>query len=48
MLYLQLHISNSTLLERTNQQQHSQRDLQYYKTAQDNYDANLRHEKVTS
>ncbi|XP_052779634.1 ankyrin repeat domain-containing protein 26-like isoform X5 [Mya arenaria] len=41
----ELQISNTTLLERTNQYQQTQRDLQYYKTAQDNYDANFRHEK---
>ena len=42
----QLHISNSTLLERSNQNSQIQRDLQYYKTAQENYDSNYRKEKV--
>ncbi|XP_053377095.1 trichohyalin-like isoform X6 [Mercenaria mercenaria] len=41
----ELQISNTTLLERTNQYQQAQRDLQFYKTAQENNDSNYRHEK---
>ena len=35
-----------TLLERSNQLQQAQKDLQYYKTAQDNIDQNYKLEKV--
>ncbi|XP_060576527.1 ankyrin repeat domain-containing protein 26-like isoform X31 [Ruditapes philippinarum] len=41
----ELQISNTTLLERTNQYQQVQRDLQFYKTAQENNDSNIKHEK---
>ncbi|KAK3101032.1 hypothetical protein FSP39_000386 [Pinctada imbricata] len=41
----ELHISNTTLLDRRNQLQQAQKDLQFYKGAQENIDANYRLEK---
>jgi len=46
--FLQLHISNTTLLERSNILQQSQKDVQYYKSAQDSYDQNYKVEKVSA
>ncbi|KAK3608359.1 hypothetical protein CHS0354_030820 [Potamilus streckersoni] len=44
----ELNISNSTLLERNSQLQQSVRDVQYYKSAQENLELNYRHEKEQS
>ncbi|CAG2196435.1 Ankyrin repeat domain-containing protein 7,Ankyrin repeat domain-containing protein 26 [Mytilus edulis] len=41
----ELHVVNTSLLERTNQLQQCQKDLEYYKSAQDNYDQNYKLEK---
>ncbi|XP_052059015.1 ankyrin repeat domain-containing protein 26-like isoform X5 [Mytilus californianus] len=41
----ELHVANTSLLERTNQLQQCQKDLEYYKSAQDNYDQNYKLEK---
>lgn len=41
----ELHVSNTSLLERSNQLQQCQKDLQFYKSAQDSYDQNYKMEK---
>ncbi|XP_052258828.1 ankyrin repeat domain-containing protein 26-like [Dreissena polymorpha] len=41
----ELQISNTSLLERTNQYHQAQREMQHYKTVHDNHDVNMRHEK---
>ncbi|KAL3853519.1 hypothetical protein ACJMK2_017054, partial [Sinanodonta woodiana] len=44
----ELNVSNTTLLERNSQLQQSVRDVQYYKSAQENLELNYRHEKEQS